>query len=85
MQNPKEDLISTIPPVEPKGGEDILQQQFPNIQEFQYTGYAPVLKDKKWEYKLQMKSKKYPAAQIHHTGHSHWITRRRKHEDTGQL
>lgn len=54
--------------------QDILQQQFPNIQGFQHTGYAPVLKDEKWEYKLQMKSKKSPAAQINHTGHSHWIT-----------
>lgn len=54
--------------------QDILQQQFPNIQGYQHTGYAPVLKDEKWEYKLQMKSKKSPAAQIHHTGHSHWIT-----------
>lgn len=52
----------------------ILQQKFPNIQGYQHIGYAPVLKDEKWEYKLQMKSKKSTAAQIHHTGHSHWIT-----------
>lgn len=54
--------------------QDILQHHFPNIQGFQHTGYAPVLKDEKWEYKLQKKSKKSPAAQIHHTGHIHWIT-----------
>lgn len=34
--------------------QDILQQHYPNMQGFKhtYTGYAPVLKDEKWEYKL---------------------------------
>lgn len=41
--------------------------------DFQHTGYAPVVKDNNWKYKLQMSPEIAPVAQIHHTGYQHWI------------
>ena len=54
--------------------QEIARQQFPQMNGFQYTGYAPLYRDKKWEYSLQMTSQQPPSVQIHHTGHDHWIT-----------
>lgn len=53
--------------------QTILKQQFPMINGFQHTGYAPIVKDGNWEYKLQMSPEIAPVAQIHHTGYQHWI------------
>lgn len=53
--------------------QSILKQQFPTINGFQHTGYAPVVKDNNWEYKLQMSPEIAPVAKIHHTGYQHWI------------
>lgn len=52
----------------------LLKIQFPDLNGFQYTGYAPLLKGGKWEYSLQMSHQEPPSVQIHHTGHDHWVT-----------
>ena len=53
--------------------QDILKKQFPDINGMQDTGYAPVLRNGKWDYALRMKPTTASAAQIHHTGEDHWV------------
>ncbi|VDH90725.1 Hypothetical predicted protein [Mytilus galloprovincialis] len=56
--------------------QNILSKQFPLIQGFQNTCYAPVFcnQQKKWLSETSFTPTQAPAVQIHHTGHSHWVT-----------
>ncbi|VDI33695.1 Hypothetical predicted protein [Mytilus galloprovincialis] len=53
--------------------QNILSKQFPLIQGFQNTCYAPVFcnQQKKWLSETSFTPTQAPAVQIHHTGHSH--------------
>ena len=54
--------------------QQLLKQQFPSVNELQFTGYEPMLENSgKWTYSLQMTWETPPSVQIHHTGHDHWV------------